>query len=182
MLESAIEIGKKLAEQHLIDGSSGNLSFRKGIKMIITRTGAMLDMLTPEDFIEVDLGKSDSRASSDLKVHQRIYDETDYSAVIHCHGTYNVSLSCIEDEIIPIDLEGTMFLKKITFIEGRFGSDDLSKKIAHEIKSRGFAVVKGHGIYTAGKDFMNAFKMAAFIEHSCKVYYLAKLFSLLDRR
>ncbi len=181
MIDTAIEIGKKLAEQHLIDGSSGNLSFRKGIKMIITRTGAMLDMLTPEDFIEVDLGKSDSRASSDLKVHQRIYDETDYSAVIHCHGTYNVALSFIEGEIIPIDLEGTMFLKKIAFVDGRFGSDELAEKIAREIRENGFAVVKGHGIYTAGKDFRDAYRMASFVEHSCRVYYLTKLFSLLGR-
>ncbi len=182
MLEEAIDVGRRLAEQHLIDGSSGNLSYRNGIRITITKTGVMLDRLRPEDFIEVQMGKSDSRASSDLRVHQKIYEETDFKAVIHCHGSYNVALSFVEDEVVPIDLEGTIFLKKIRFIEGRFGSEELAEKISREIKGSGFAVVKGHGIYTAGKDFSEAFKMAGFVEHSCKVYYLTKIFSLLDRR
>ncbi len=182
MIEEAIETGKKLAEQHLIDGSSGNLSFRRGLRITITKTGVMLDRLKPEDFIEVELGKTDSRASSDLAVHQKIYEETENSVVLHCHGSYNVALSFIDSEIVPIDLEGSIFLKKIKFIEGRFGSKELAKKIAREVKNTGFAVVKGHGIYTAGKNFDDAFKIAGFIEHSCKVYYLTKLFSLLDRR
>ncbi len=181
MLESAIETGKRLAHQHLIDGSSGNLSFRHGLKITITKTGVMLDSLKPDDFVEVELGKRDPKASSDLAVHQQIYDETDYNAVIHCHGAYNVALSFVEDEIVPIDLEGTIFLKRIRFIEGRFGSEELAERIAKEIKEIGFAVVRGHGIYTAGRNFDEALKLAGFVEHSCKVYYLTKLFSLLGR-
>ncbi len=182
MIEEAIDAGRRLAEQHLVDGSSGNLSYRNGIRITITKTGVMLDRLRPDDFIEVEMGKSDSRASSDLKVHQKIYEKTGFRAVIHCHGSYSVALSLIEDEIVPVDLEGTVFLKKIRFIEGRFGSDEIAEKISDEIKSSGFAVVRGHGIYTAGKDFDEALKMAGFVEHSCKVYYLTKLFSLLDMR
>jgi len=182
MLETAIKTGKRLAQQHLIDGSSGNLSFRHGLRITITKTGAMLDSLKPDDFIEVEIGKKDSKASSDLKVHQQIYEKSEYKAIIHCHGSYNIALSFVEDEIVPVDLEGTLFLKKIRFIEDRFGSDGLAKRIAKDVKERGFAIVRGHGIYTAGMNFDEALKMAGFVEHSCKVYYLTKLFSLLDRR
>lgn len=182
MIEEAIKIGKKLAEQHLIDGSSGNLSFREGGKVVITKTGAILDELTENDFVEVDFNKENPKASSDLKVHLRIYEKTDYRAILHCHGSYNVSLSLIEDEIIPMDLEGKLFLKKIEFVEEKFGTEKYAEIISEKIKERGFAVVRGHGIYSAGKDFWEAFKIASFIEHSCKVYYLTNLYSLLYKR
>lgn len=182
MMDQAIKIGRKLAEQHLIDGSSGNLSFREGMKITITRTGCILDELTPEDFVEVEMGEQNREASSDLLVHQKIYEATDHRAVLHCHGSYNVALSLLEEKIVPLDLEGTIFLGEIEFIEGKFGSVEIARKIAVEVSKKGFAVVKGHGIYAAGKDFHEAFKLASFVEHSCKVYYLTKIYSLLDRR
>ena len=113
MIEDAIRIGKKLADYHLIDGASGNLSFRDGEKIVITRTGVVLDSLTEDDFISVEIGGYDERASSDFKVHEKIYRATDYRVVLHCHGVYNVALSLIKDKIIPIDLEGKLFLKEI---------------------------------------------------------------------
>jgi len=182
MLEDAIRIGKRLAEQNLVDGTSGNLSFREGDEIVITKTGSFLDSLHEKDFVIVKLGKSSKEASSDLLVHQRIYEVSEYAAIIHCHGSYNVALSNLEKSIKPLDLEGTMFLKEIKFIDGKFGSSRLAERISREVKKKGFAVVKKHGIYTAGRSFDQAFAIASFIEHSCKVYYLARLYSLLDRR
>ena len=179
MIEDAIRIGKKLADYHLIDGASGNLSFRNGEKIVITRTGAVLDSLTEDDFISVEIGGHDERASSDFKVHEKIYRATDYRVVLHCHGVYNVALSLIEDRVIPIDLEGKLFLKEIRFIEGEFGSNELAEKIADGIKEKGFAVVKAHGIYTAADNFDNAFKIASYVEHSCHVLYLFRLLTKL---
>ncbi|WP_456478885.1 class II aldolase/adducin family protein [Geoglobus ahangari] len=182
MIDQAIKVGRKLAEHGLIDGSSGNLSYIEGGKIVITRTGCILDELSQNDFVEVEIGKRDRRASSDLIVHEKIYEITDHRAVLHCHGSYNVALSLLEKKLVPLDLEGTIFLKEIEFVEGRFGSEELAKKIARSIKEKGFAVVRAHGIYAAGKDFYEAFKLASFVEHSCKVYYLTKLYSLLDKR
>ncbi|WP_457590374.1 class II aldolase/adducin family protein [Geoglobus sp.] len=182
MIDQAVRVGKKLAEQHLIDGSSGNLSFRDGARITITRTGCILDELTPEDFVVVEMGGSSRDASSDLIVHQKIYESTDYRAILHCHGSYCVAVSLLEKKIVPLDLEGTIFLGEIEFIEGRFGSEELARKIAGEVSKKGFAVVKGHGIYAAGNDLFEAYKLASFVEHSCKVYYLTKIYSLLGKR
>ena len=182
MLEDAIRIGRKLAENNLIDGTSGNLSFRDGDWIVITKTGSFLDSLNEDDFVRVKLGESNKEASSDLLVHQKIYELSDNDVVIHCHGSYNVALSNLEKSIKPIDLEGIMFLKEIKFIDGKFGSAKLAERISKEVRRKGFAVVKKHGIYSAANNFHQAFAIASFIEHSCKVYYLTMLYSLLDRR
>ena len=182
MIEEAIRIGRKLALYHLIDGASGNLSFRKDDSIVITKTGVVLDELTQDDFVEVRLGETNELASSDLTVHMKIYEKTDHRVVLHCHGAYNVALSTLSDKIYPIDLEGRLFLKEIKFLEGKFGSEELAANIAYEIGNRGFAVVKEHGIYVAGNDFDEAFKIASYVEHSCQVYYLSAVMRFLKEK
>ena len=176
MIEDAIRIGKKLASYGLIDGASGNLSFRRGGKIVITKTGAILDELSEKDFVEVEVGKKNSEASSDLYVHQRIYEETDYRAVLHCHGVYGVTLSLFFDEIIPLDLEGRIFIGNLKVVEGKFGSKALAERIAEAVKKKGVCLVRGHGIYSAGKDFDEAFKLASYLEHSCQILFNYEVF------
>ena len=176
MIEEAIKIGKKLAAYGLIDGASGNLSFRKGGKIVITKTGVILDELTEEDFVEVEIGKKRDDASSDLYVHEKIYEETDYKVVLHCHGVYGVTLSLFFDEIIPLDLEGKMFIGTLKIIEGKFASPSLAEKIAKSVKEKGVCLVRGHGIYSAGENFDEAFKLASYLEHSCQILFNYEVF------
>jgi L-fuculose-phosphate aldolase len=166
-----IKVGKKLAQYRLIDGASGNMSCRIGDAVVITKTGTILDELTPQDFVTLKLDEDSKEASSDLIVHRAIYSKTDYKAVLHCHGVYNVVLSLILDEITPLDLEGGLFLKKVSVVEGEFKSEELAEKIADEIRKNGIVIVKGHGIYSAGKDIYDAFNKACYLEHSCEIIY-----------
>ncbi len=176
MIEDAIRIGKKLAFYGLIDGASGNLSFRDGGKIVITKTGAILDELSEDDFVEVEMGEKSGEASSDLLVHEKIYEETNYRVVLHCHGVYGVTLSLFFDEILPMDLEGRLFIGNLKVVEGRFGSEDLAEKIARSVKEKGICLVRGHGIYSAGRNFDEAFKLASYLEHSCHVLFNYEIF------
>jgi len=167
----AIRIGKKLADYGLIDGASGNISFREGDMITITKTGVMLDELDENSFVTLKLGERSKEASSDLIVHEEIYKSTDCKAVLHCHGVFNVVLSLIYEEIVPVDLEGRIFIGKAGVVEGEFGSESLAKAIANEIKKCGVAVVKAHGIYVGGSNLKEAFRKASYLEHSCEVLY-----------
>ncbi len=170
-IEEMIRIGRKLGSLRLIDGASGNMSYRDGERIIITRTGAILDELTPKDFVILRMGERSEYASSDLVVHTKIYENTDYKAVLHCHGVYNVVLSFLFDEIEPMDLEGRLFLKRVKVLEGEFGSEELAERIAEEVGRRGVVVVRGHGIYSAGMGMYEAFNRACYLEHSCEIIY-----------
>jgi len=164
----------------LIDGASGNMSCRVGNSIVITKTGTMLDDLTPEDFVVLRMDERSDEASSDLPVHRAVYERTDYDAILHCHGIYNVVLSFAMDEIVPLDLEGSLFLKRIRVVEGEFGSEDLARKIAEEIGKGGAVVVRGHGIYSAGRDIWEAFNRACYLEHSCEIIYRLKTLNGLE--
>lgn len=179
MLEEAIRFGRKLGQYGLIDGSGGNLSFRTPRGLVITKAGVLLDELTPEDFVELDLEWTHPQASSDLLVHQLIYrdQDTQYRVVVHGHGVYNVLLSLDRWELVPVDLEGKVVLEKVQIVEGEFRSEELAGKTAREVTDRGLAVVRGHGFYAAGVDFREAFNRAVFLEHSCKILFLQQLLS-----
>jgi len=178
-IAEAIRIGKKLADYKLIDGASGNISFRDGDSITITKTGVMLDELDESSFITLKLGERNKEASSDLIVHEAIYKMTDYMAVLHCHGVFNVVLSLLDDEIVPVDLEGRIFIGKARVVEGEFGSEELAEAIANEIMRCGVAVVRAHGIYAGGKDLREAFRKASYLEHSCEILYRKRLLDLI---
>lgn len=171
VINEMIRIGKKLGKYRLVDGSSGNMSCRVGDWIVITKSGTQLDDLTPKDFVFLKLDDVSNEASSDLKVHQAIYEKTDYNAVLHCHGIYNVVLSLVQDYVVPKDLEGRLFLKRVRVVEGEFGSDELVESIAEEIAKNGIVIHRGHGIYSAGKDIKEAFNKASYLEHSCEIVY-----------
>jgi L-fuculose-phosphate aldolase len=173
MIEDAIRIGKLLAEGKLIDGASGNLSFRKGDNMIITKSGVCLDDLNENSFayLKIDSDEVNPVASVDQIIHREIYRKTEFNAVIHCHGVFNVVLGHKFDRIEPADLEGSLYFGYIPVVIGEFGTVELANKISDAVRDKGVAIVRGHGIYSAGEDLRDAFNKAAYVEHSCEVRY-----------
>ncbi|OYT33039.1 fructose-bisphosphate aldolase [Archaeoglobales archaeon ex4484_92] len=179
MLDEAIKIGKLLAARGLIDGASGNLSFKKGNRIFITKSGECLDDLNEDSFVGISLTEYNKEASVDQDIHKEIYKKTNYSAVLHCHGVYNVALSFKLKNVKPIDLEGSIYFGEISIVSGEFGSEDLQNKIVEKIRDKGAVIVRGHGIYAAGKSLRDAFNKACYIEHSCQILFLNLLLNKL---
>ncbi|WP_456468096.1 class II aldolase/adducin family protein [Archaeoglobus sp.] len=171
MFEEAIKIGKLLASAKLIDGASGNLSFKIGDVIYITKSGVNLDDMTENSFVKLKIGEFVRDASVDQIIHQKIYQKTDYSAVLHCHGIFNVVLGARMDSIEPIDLEGKLYFGEVRVVEGQFGSPELAELISDAVREKGVAVVRNHGIYAGGKNLRDAYNKASYLEHSCEVIY-----------
>lgn len=178
MIKEAIEVGRLLFQSRLIDGASGNLSFRENGRIVITRTGANLESLEESDFVLIDSPK----ASRDRDVHMEIYETSDFNAVLHCHGVFNVVLSLKKDVIFPLDLEGKLYFGKIEVAKEEFGKEGYAKEIAEKIRKNGVVIARGHGIYSAGKNLREAFNKACYVEHSCEVLYYSELLDKLEHR
>jgi L-fuculose-phosphate aldolase len=180
-MEEALAYGRKLYERGLIDGASGNLSFRIGNSFFVTKTGLNLEELDEESFVELEVKPytlkelRELNASTDALVHAKIYLKGSFNAVMHCHGVYNVVLSLRKKRIEPLDLEGKLFLGEIEILEGEFMTEEIAESISDSVKSKGYAVVKGHGIYSAGRSFREAFNLLSYVEHSCQILYLREL-------
>jgi len=179
MFEEAIKMGKLLGKAKLIDGASGNMSFKLGDVIYITKSGANLDDLSENSFVKMKIGEFLREASVDQIIHQRIYEKTDYNAVIHCHGVFNVVLGIKMGRIKPVDLEGRLYCESIDVVEGQFGSPELADLISDSVKDKGVAVVRNHGIYAGGKDLREAYNKVSYLEHSCEIIYRLMLLDKL---
>ncbi len=179
MFEEAIKVGKLLAASRLIDGASGNMSFKVDNSIYITRSGENLDDLSDSSFVKIKPGEFVKEASVDQLIHMKVYEKTDYNAVLHCHGVFNVVLGSLMDKIVPADLEGKLYFGEIEVVEGQFGSPELAEKISEVIKRKEIAIVRNHGIYAAGKSLRDAYNKASYAEHSCEIVYRLKLLDKL---
>ncbi len=84
-LEAFRAAGRTLFSLGLVHGTEGNLSTFDGTTLVITRTGAELRSLRPEDLIEGGVDGPLSRASSDLAVHRQRYATDGPGALVHAH-------------------------------------------------------------------------------------------------
>ncbi|HHY45793.1 MAG TPA: aldolase [Firmicutes bacterium] len=174
MLEEFQRIGRDLFLQGLNSSHSGNMSVRLGDRIIITRRGSSLSNLKEGDLVETGLEKNDSfitLASTEIVVHREIYQKTAALAIVHCHAPRCVALSLLEDEIIPVDSEGSYFFHKIPVVatELTVGSKEAARLLAQVLKNYKVAVLRGHGIFAVGQVLEEAYQYASAAEHVCQI-------------
>ncbi len=176
MWQEIAKFGKKLVDRGLVESHFGNLSIRKGSKMLITKSGSTLDEITETSVVELDIDRPssfDSTASSETIVHRMIYNDTEANAIIHSHSPFAVieSLLVNEDRIFPMDIEGQYYLQEIIIVKGDPGTPELANNAAEALKKHQSVVIFRHGTFAIGKNLEEAYSVSAQIEHSCKLKY-----------
>jgi len=110
-------------------------------------------------------------ASSDQRIHREVYRKSNLKAVLHCHGVYNVVLSFKRSSIMPHDLEGRYFLGEVRVVNCKHTSRKMAEIVSKELTNNRITVVRGHGIYAAGENLDEAYRLASYLEHSCEILY-----------
>ena len=174
------EIGRDMYVHSLVSSHGGNISVRFSDRILIKRRGAMLGRLKPHDIIETGLEKNDSGvalASTELIVHRAVYKATPALAVVHAHPRMAIALSLSRDEIVPIDNEGSYFLKKIPVVSVEFasGSKQMAETIAEALKSYKIVMLRGHGSFATGQTLDEAFQWTDAFEEACQIISYAKV-------
>jgi L-fuculose-phosphate aldolase len=169
------DIGRDLFLRGLISSHAGNISVRAGQRMYITRRGSMLGRLEQRDMVELDLEQKDSHvlmASSEVVVHSAIYRNTSALSVVHAHPPYATLMSLLEDEIIPVDSEGSYLFKKVPVVtvEKTIGSREAGLLIGEALKDYRVVVMRGHGSFARGDMVEEAYMCTSSLEASC--FYL----------
>ena len=181
MLEKFQQVGNALFIMGLNHSHSGNISFRNGNKIYITRRGSMKGFLKSTDIICIGQGKStmDNISSTEVNVHKAIFRSVSTSAIVHCHPPIATSLSLIRNEIIPIDVEGRLTLPKIPVLKCRkaTASKELEEKLPPLLKKYRSVIIKGHGLFSVGKSLEDAFHYATLTEYIAKILYYTETIS-----
>jgi L-fuculose-phosphate aldolase len=139
----------------------------------------MLGYLEENDLIETGLIINDVNtklASTEIGVHRSIYRNTSALAVVHAHPVHAISLSLLDDEIIPVDSEGAYLLDKIPVLCAKrtIGSPEVEKYLPILLKEHKIAMVRGHGSFAAGLTLEEAYHWTSCLENVCRIIYLTR--------
>jgi len=174
MLREFQIVGDDLFRAGLTSSHGGNLSVRMGDRVVITRRGSMLAHLEEHDLIETGVGENDSGvmlASSELVVHRAIYQNSWALAVCHCHPPYAVALSLVQDEIIPVDSEGSYMLHRVPVLgaEHTIGSTEVAEILSEALKEYKIVMLRGHGCFAIGHMLEEAYQWCSTLEAAATI-------------
>jgi L-fuculose-phosphate aldolase len=151
------------------------MSVRRGDRLIITRHSSQLGQLTAEDLIETGLHKDDSNirlVSSETPVHRAIYFSTAALAIVHAHPKAAIAFSLLQDEIVPVDREGSYLLHKVPVISSAIASGtELAEVVATALKRDKIVMVRGHGCFSTGQLLEEAYHWVSCLEESSQILY-----------
>src|SRR5437588_2387778 len=172
---------RRLAEQGLVVGTSGNLSARRDDRVAITPTGARLSDLRPEEVTVVDLdGRvawGELAPTSELDLHLGVYRRYQAGAVVHTHSPLATALSCVLDDELPcVHYQMLLLGGSVRVAEyATFGSPELAAAVMDALDGRTAALMANHGAIAYGADMDAAAELAELLEWACGVYWHARL-------
>ncbi|MCA9244826.1 MAG: methylthioribulose 1-phosphate dehydratase [Phycisphaerales bacterium] len=159
-------------------GTSGNYSVvldRDPLRLLITASGRDKRALSNDDFVIVDadghaIDPSQPRPSAETLLHCVLAARPNIGAVLHTHSIWNTLLSSVSDEAVTI--AGYEMLKGLAGVETHettiaipvFENTQDIPALAGELQTRlaggegpshGF-LMRGHGLYTWGRDLAEA--------------------------
>jgi L-fuculose-phosphate aldolase len=168
----------------MVVGSAGNLSLRRGDRMLITPRGGELDAIAERDLVDVALADgavapehaaaSTSRPSSESGLHRAIYAATDAGAIVHTHSHFATILSTLIDELPAVHYVIAAFGGPVRVARyATFGSAELAAAVIEALDGRTAAIMANHGAVVTGRDIEHAVANAVQLEWLASVHYHA---------
>lgn len=179
--EEIIKIGKKLYDLRLVVARSGNLSARLDNKRIlVTKSGASLGDLTPEDIIKVGLNHpeaiKDKPVTSEFPLHSQVYQNFSSKVIIHCHPTLINAYFAVTSELKTLTFEGRLYLGNVPLIPQDTPAITDLEPVLQALKNSSIVVIKNHGVVSMAEKFSDALYLIEALEEAVKTAAVARLF------
>lgn len=177
----AVWIAKALFDRGKVTGSTGNLSFRHGNDIWLTRSGSCFGNLHEADFVCSSNEQSRLKASKEWPLHHALYSRhTQVQAVIHTHSAYSTVWSCLPHENPEDVIPGytpylQMKLGKVALVPyAPPGSEALFSLFQQHLGEAWGYLLANHGPVVAGKTLMDGFYALEELEESARIAWLLK--------
>ncbi|GFO54332.1 aldolase [Geomonas sp. Red276] len=182
ILDEIERVGRYTVERGLVDSFFGNISAKAGELIYISQTAASLDELAGcIDPVPTDnTSTTGITASSELLAHRKIFEETGATVILHGHPKFAVIMSMLcETSDCTItdcwkDCPHVRYLGGTPVVAGEIGAGGLAKRVPPVIGRTGSAIVYGHGVFTIGERFGDAFAAMVDVENFCRSEYFRR--------
>jgi len=183
-----VRIGRQLHREGLVHSDVGAVSILNPDEAGLMHTsvkGAILGQMSEDDIASGRLGQAPpSNAPEQWRILEvllasKSLETRGPAACIHTHPPYATAISCEKDLIVlkPIDEEGIKHLGNIVIVEPDEDDQEESlRQLAEALKQGNMkaVVVKGHGVFSTGTTFDEAWRWASVIEHSMRILMHAR--------
>jgi L-fuculose-phosphate aldolase len=174
-----VRITKKLDEQGLNRGTSGNASVRYGEGMLITPSGMGAEGLGEDDIVFMKMDgtvRGRWQPSSEWLFHRDIFAQREeVGAIVHTHSIASTALACLRKDIPPfhymIALIGGDNIRCAEY--ATFGTQALSDNALSALRGRKACLLANHGMIAAGENLDEAYKVAVEVETLSEMYLRA---------
>ncbi len=161
---------QQVQRQGLSPGTSGNLSVRCGLDMLITPSGVPFERLAPADLVRVGMDGDHAHAlqpSSEWGLHRDVYQaRPEVTAIVHAHPPAATTLSITRRGIPPLHYmvvaAGGDDIRCAGY--ATFGTAALSEQVLQALNDRTACLMANHGMIALGADLPRALWLAGEVE------------------
>lgn len=178
-----VAVCRRLWERGLIAGPDGNVSVRLAPdRILVTPAGVSKVDVRAEDLLEVGLDgrhlRGSGRASSELKMHLRIYQRRgDVQAVVHAHPPTATGFAVAGEGFMACVLPEVIF--QVGWVPlvpyATPGTEALADRFEPFIPDHDAFLMANHGATTCGPSLRIAHQRMESLEHSARILLTARL-------
>lgn len=177
--QQLVDCIRMLTQSDIID-YNGHASARAGEgRMYINIGSCQRTKLTIADICTIDLeGKvieGNGKPPLEFHLHAGIYKaRPDVQAIVHAHPKWSTFLTMVGESYQPVYAQGSLvYPMPVLDSPNSINNPVMAGRLADKLGTRPAALMKSHGAVTVGKDIVEAFVLANYMEENAYRQYMA---------
>jgi ribulose-5-phosphate 4-epimerase/fuculose-1-phosphate aldolase len=170
----------RMLEQSGIIDYNGHASIRlDGDRMLINTGSCQRSRLTVADLCTIDMEghviEGQGKPPLEFHLHAGIYRaRADVGAVVHAHPKWSTFLTMVGASYQPVYAQGSLvYPMPVLDSPNSINNRPMADRLAATLGDRPAAMMKSHGAVTVGKDIVEAFVLASYMEENACRQYMA---------
>jgi L-fuculose-phosphate aldolase len=170
----------RMLEQSDIIDYNGHCSIRLGDdRMLINIGSCQRSKLTIADICTIDLEgnviEGNGKPPLEFHLHAGIYQaRANVKAVVHAHPKWSTFLTMVGESYQPVYAQGSLvYPMPLLDSPNSINNPVMAKRLADTLGDRPAAMMKSHGAVTVGKNLVEAFVLANYLEENAYRQYMA---------
>ncbi len=170
----------RMLERAEIIDHNGHCSVRRDAGSFYINSGASVrGALTVDDIVGIDLDgnlvEGTAKPPLEFHIHSEVYRaRPDVNAVFHTHPKWSTFLTMTGHAYKPVYAQGVL-LGDMPVMDSPMSvnTKPMGEKLAAILGQRPAALLKAHGVVVVGRDILECFALAAYVEENAYRQYMA---------
>ena len=177
--QQLVDCIRMLERSDIID-YNGHCSIRIGEDRILINVGScQRSRLTTDDICTINFDgeviEGNGKPPLEFHLHAGVYKaRPDVGAVVHAHPKWSTFLTIVGESYQPVFAQGTLvYPLPVLDSPNSINNPAMAKRLTDTLGDRPAALMKAHGAVAVGKNIVDAFVLATYLEDNAYRQYMA---------